>query len=600
MLANPLLFRAPIRGRKRSPFPVWAAWAAYCILAIPAWPQTNCQRPTGAVNANPSGCDDFFNCFNNSTYWTQLGPGTGANLAGDLNSTYFELFYSLSNLQAWMASGTGTGNGTPFCPIELVMLGTFPNARYFSVTDNDMHYAGTQHMADIAMDPARPKGAGAFVNPYMPGTQYQPAQGYLVPVSFGSVPQQGASGTVAACIISPSENDNLLDATQRHLSMDWNTATQGADVHVPVQAHVVDLPQHTLPASQGQDGSNTAGSIIVRSYLTPPYGPCTGLPGSGLSCPPPPCPGQSCTAANGVTNQYFIVRDAKSGCAYTAAYVQQHMLNGPFPSGTGGQSPTTAILSTYDPTTSTSTAWMNYNMQIQHITNDNITPQACYANGGQPTSDGYGNYSGPPSFVNRVAWSRSPEYNGSPGPDDSYVAGAISSTDLQSLVLTNGGAPCLDADNYPDGYGCLMRFRSQLPKMQPTGLPNPPCLAPYDCSLSSSSQLRYMSMTFAYQASQPSGNQFYVADPDGVAPPTQNGPVSLVSLADTAFATTDANGNEYATLLVNVGAILPSWLKQTSSSTGALQGVQPVQPPGAPSGTVLPEYSVWTVTRSWT
>ncbi len=107
-------------------------------------------------------------------------------------------------------------------------------------------------------------------------------------------------------------------------------------------------------------------------------------------------------------------------------------------------------------------------------------------------------------------------------------------------------------------------------------------------------------MTFAYQASQPSGNQFYVADPDGVAPPTQNGPVSLVSLADTAFATTDANGNEYATLLVNVGAILPSWLKQTSSSTGALQGVQPVQPPGAPSGTVLPEYSVWTVTRSWT
>ena len=82
-------------------------------------------------------------------------------------------------------------NANGYCPVELVMLGTFPNARYFSVTDNDMQYAATQHVADFAMDPAEPR-TGGYTNPFLPGTNYKPSQAYIVPViGVGSV---GAAG----------------------------------------------------------------------------------------------------------------------------------------------------------------------------------------------------------------------------------------------------------------------------------------------------------------------------------------------------------------------------------------------------------------------
>ncbi|HUO28929.1 MAG TPA: hypothetical protein VMU80_06920 [Bryobacteraceae bacterium] len=578
------------------------ATATAILLAVPGLSQTPpCQLPAGSpspVNQSPSNCSDFFNCFAGSAYETPINSSLGAD-SGDLNSTYFELYYSIYNLQTWMASGTSTGSGLPYCPVELVMVGTFPNARYFSVTVDDMHYAAAEHLADIAMDTAEPK-SGSYTNPFLPGNQYQAGQAYIAPISLGWVPQPGAAGTVTACQIAPSEQDNLLDATQRHFSMDWNTIAQGASGQdVPSGAHVVDLPQHTLPAAQGDNGSDTAGSILVRSYLTPPYS-CNGAPGS-VNCTPPPCPAGSCTAANGVTNQYFMVRDAYTGCAYRASYVQQYMLAGPYVGGTGGASSSNAIISTTNYSNgSNGNLWLDANMQGAHVSYANVTPQACYANGGQDPDLAQGDYSGPPTFSNRVAWTRSSEYRGSPGPDDSYIGGSISSADLESLVQTNGSAQCLGSDNYPSTDGCVIRMRFQLPKMQSSpGTPTPPCLSPYDCTLWSGAQMRYMSLTFWYQSDPPSSpGQYYIADVDGTNPAAQDNPVSMVSLADTAFATTtDGSGNQFVTLLVNVGANLPSWLQQTSTSAGAgaTQGVQPVQPPGANPGTFLPYYSVWTV-----
>lgn len=557
--------------------------AAGCLWAVPAWPQATCQYPS-AVSIPPQGsCSDFLHCFNSPTYETQLPVDSNApKQAGDWNATYLELFYSIYNLQSWMASGVNTGNGLPYCPVELVMVGTFPNSRYFSITVNDMHYAPAGHVADFAAPPG--------------STQpYEPGQLYAVPVSFGYVPQKQAPGTGAACTIANSEYGKLLDATQRHVSMDWNSVAQGSmGRNVPEAAHVVDLPEHTMPASQEQDGSNTAGSVIIRSYLPPPFGPCTGAPNAGLNCPPPPCPEKKCTAANGVTNQYFIVRDAYTGCAYTSSYVQQNMLSGTFAlsgggTGTGGQTAATAILATSDPSSGPSAAlWLDRIMQLQHFADADIIPQACYANGGPNPSFGQELESGPPYFHNRVAWVRSPEFLGSEGPDDSYIGGAVSPADLQSLLLTNGDAPCLDSDNYPSTDGCVIRMRFQLPTIQSPDLPPQPCIAPYNCSVSPNAQMRYMSLTFWYELGLGTSGE--------PANGNEKNPVSLVSLADIGFAVTeDGDGSQYATLLVNVGGTLPDWLQQTASSTGVPQGVEPVQPRGASPKTSLPVYSVWTV-----
>jgi hypothetical protein len=88
--------------------------------------------------------------------------------------------------------------------------------------------------------------------------------------------------------------------------MDWNTSVQG---NIPSIAHVVDTPEHT--AGPNNSGPNTAGSIIVRSYLAPPL-TCTGSPGS-VSCFPQQTP---------VQQPYVIVRDVQTGCAYSAAWLQ--------------------------------------------------------------------------------------------------------------------------------------------------------------------------------------------------------------------------------------------------------------------------------------
>jgi hypothetical protein len=493
--------------------------------------------------------------------YTSPGGGVG----GDRNSTYYQLFYSISHAV-----------NIP-CQLELVVVGTFPDARYFSLTDNDMHYSATQHLADFEVDPVEQ----TVTNPFLTGVPYTGSQQYVAPVSLGYIPNQNVLQNpkfVPGCGLTAFEEDNLLDATQRHLSMDWNTDLADANTGM---AHVVDMPTHT--AGTGMTGNaagpNTAGSLTVRSYLSPEI--CSGAPGSGAV---------TCTFPDPPQQPYLMVRDATTGCAYPiSAVIANGWLDDPLYTTTACKTdeygscinPTIAIISTQDRAASGDggySGWNDETQHDQHTLNTNLISQACYTNGGPSAA----------MFPNNVPWVRGPEWMGSAGPDDSYIGGAVSSTDLTGIL---NGTICGPQEDHT----CVMRFRFQVPP----NLADTPCVAPFKCSLTGNEELRYMSLTFEYQTGVTNPARQLIADPDGLTTTgLPNPPSSVISLADVAFKTTpDGLGNYFATLLVNVGGPLPGWLQQTAPGvSGQVTGVFPPTPQWTPANPTTPgNYSVWSV-----
>ena len=522
--------------------------AALCFLALPAWPQDAITCGGDQINTG-----NFYLNFANSNYEYPLSSPSGTNANGDLNSKYYQMFYSIANATSFFQA-----NG---CNFELVIVGALPDARYFSITDNDMHFSETQHLADADIDPI----GGAprhYRNSFIPLKPYNGSEPYLVPVSLGSIP----ASPIPGCAITPFEEDNLLDATQRHPSMDWNTDL--LDLNNGVR-HVADTPEHAT--GPNNSGPNTAGSILVRNYLLPET--CTSSGGT-ITCIP----------ANPAPQPYVIVRDTVTGCAYPVSFLTANgLVNDPTATPPLNY-PTTAIVSTVDAAQldHTLTDWNDERQHQQHTYNADLTPEACYANGDA--------HNGTPPFPNDVAWVRSQEWVGSPGPDDSYIGTAVPGADLKSALPTVAGGPA----QY------LLRFRFQLPNMPKTPCPWTSGNAP--CSLSGSEQLRYMSLTFGYQTATQSEllanpDEQFVADPDGLNAGLQNNPpVSIVSLADLAFAQNSTRCNAsssscYVTLLVNVGGTLPTWLQQANATGLPTQGFNPPTPTGS-SGSA---YSVWWV-----
>src|SRR6185369_4650588 len=109
------------------------------------------------------------------------------------------------------------------------------------------------------------------------------------------------------------------------------------------------------------------------------------------------------------TPPYLIVRDVKTGCAYSAAYVQQHLLYPPSnPNAPNAATPATAVLSRQDLSQIYPGRWMDADQQTQHTNDAALTSQLCYANGDAVPDNQY---------PYKVAWARSAEWNGSPGPD---------------------------------------------------------------------------------------------------------------------------------------------------------------------------------------
>jgi hypothetical protein len=209
----------------------------------------------------PSG--DFFTNFNNPCYTVRLGSGYGAVEYGDRNATYYQLYYQVDPRY------------------ELILVGTFPNTRYYSVTLYDAHSALSQTILDTNITPLTTQ----FINPYQPGVAYVPGQQFAIPISFGGTPGKQQTG----CMMTGyNVSANTLDATQRHPGMDWNSDT-GVWLQKPnFPDHVVDTPQHSNP--------NTAGVVMIRAYLDD-------------------------TPSEYATNPQIIVRDVASGCAYPSAYV---------------------------------------------------------------------------------------------------------------------------------------------------------------------------------------------------------------------------------------------------------------------------------------
>jgi hypothetical protein len=326
----------------------------------------------------------------------------------------------------------------------------------------------------------------------------------------------------------------------------------------------------------------------VRNYL--PWVTCTSISLASTCAPPTPA----------FPQPNLIVRDANTGCAYTAQQVYQYLLYAPElcaadnPGNPCLSSSAAAVVSATNPSPSSS-GWLNVAQETQHIYHADTTPQACYASGYYPPPGS----SPPPPFKNVVAWARSPEWLGSPGPDDSYIGGAIPKAQLTSMAGDNTGYPVgTYCQASPSTDGCVIQFQFQLPNT-----PNTPCAAGGGCTLSSGVDLRYMSLTFWYSGASGGSPEFYVEGPDGIdaaTPCTRN--CSLISLSDAAFAVTPFGGKNYASLLVKVSAPstpLPYPLQLASQTActslplgatancGVIQGVWPV---ANTSG----GYSVWT------
>jgi hypothetical protein len=212
-------------------------------------------------NEFPSG--NFFSNFNNSCYLISFATSAGQGTEGsDLNSQYYKMFYKVDP------------------SYEIVILGTFPNARYFSITDYDAHGAPAQFALDANIVPL----TSAYVNPFQLGAAFVDGQKYALPIGF-----EGTPGTLETGCMTNGFNVevNAMDGTQRHAGMDWNSDPNVFRGEPNFTLHIVDTPEHTNP--------NTAGVVMIRDYL-------------------------DITPVSYAATPHFILRDVASGCAYPAAY----------------------------------------------------------------------------------------------------------------------------------------------------------------------------------------------------------------------------------------------------------------------------------------
>jgi hypothetical protein len=206
--------------------------ALLCVFA--AWCQASpgAGKPGGHGNSscstlptiNPS--KGFTANFNNSCYALSFGGSSGGSSGGDSNATYTQVFYQVNPAY------------------QLIVLGTFPNARFMSVTLYDAHSTLLNAVNDFQIPPL----SNSMSNPYVPGHTYTTGQMYGLTVSFGG----GAIQTVAAgCSTSGSNlGATVFNATELHEGLSWNGAP-GLPAGFPVH----------------QSGPNTGGTIMVREYI---------------------------------------------------------------------------------------------------------------------------------------------------------------------------------------------------------------------------------------------------------------------------------------------------------------------------------------------
>src|SRR6266513_1410116 len=215
-----------------------SAWmlALGMLIAPGVARSTDCSTLPTQFTGNEFPTGTFFSNFATSCYMISFATGNGLNgQAGDTNGIYNKIYFKVDPRY------------------QLIVFGTFPNARYFSVMAYDEHAAYSRALSDINIVPL----TSQYINPYQAGTPFLDGQKYAVAVDFGGTP-----GTIqTGCSTDAFNVDvNKLDATRRHDGMEWNT-DQGLFKRNPAfPLHVVDTPQHTNP--------NRAGAMIVRDVAS--------------------------------------------------------------------------------------------------------------------------------------------------------------------------------------------------------------------------------------------------------------------------------------------------------------------------------------------
>jgi len=305
----------------------------------------NCSGLPTSFTGNEFPNGNFFSNFDNSCYLIPLASGNGNNgQGGDLNAVYWRIYYKVNP------------------KYQLILVGQFPNARYFSVTAYDDHAAISQSILDTNIVPLTPQ----LVNPYAPGVAFVSGQKYVVPIGF-----EGTPGTLeTGCEMNGyNVTANSLDATIRHAGMNWNTDPTVFQKAPSIPVHQVDTPTHSVP--------NTAGQLMIRAYL-------------------------NITAANSQTAPYIIVRDVASGCAYPSAYIL-------------GLPPDELVVTT-DQTTGQ--GWQNSTQADGHRLYDNsVLVPFCYGPGSS--------FPPAPTTQNELSWSRGVEYVPGTNPSASYISATV-------------------------------------------------------------------------------------------------------------------------------------------------------------------------------
>jgi hypothetical protein len=278
-----------------------------CLLAAGlAWVPAGALAKNCPTQFNPGSftSGNFFSNFDNSCYLVQFSTGNGSGgEQGDLNSVYNKLYFNIN---------------TTLPPYELVIVGQYPNARYFSVGLYDNHSAITQSLTDVSIVPL----TAGDINPFEPGVAFVSGQRYAVPIHLGGTPGTLQSG----CVMTGYNVDvNGMDGTQRHAFMNWNLDPAFFHSNPTLPTHEVDTPTHSNP--------NKAGIIIIRSYL-------------------------DLTPSTNATLPHIIVRDVASGCAYPASLVK-----------------TMNIVST---SSATGNTWLNQQQVQEHNVYANWQPTDCW------------------------------------------------------------------------------------------------------------------------------------------------------------------------------------------------------------------------------
>lgn len=217
---------------------------------------------TGAARAAPDPTRNFFQNFLAAAYYMPIYPLDGQQFGGDLTATYDQAYVP------------ATEN------VELLLVGEFPRARYFSITLYDDHGAIIATLRDDQLEPLRP----GDINPYRPGgTPGVQDMLYAVRVQLGN---SLSTNPVAGCQIDNSLNttSNVLDGRFRHTAGTRYSSYQSGYT----------VSNGTVTVTHDDVTANSGVSIVVRRYLEEDDGQ---------------------TGALNLTTPLIFVRQVSTGCA---------------------------------------------------------------------------------------------------------------------------------------------------------------------------------------------------------------------------------------------------------------------------------------------